>query len=145
MTGVQTCALPISALLGGSVDFLQDLDVWPRCRDQAAALLTMRLVDDTGRLVRAPEVRFSSDEIGLDRFGFNIENRALMMALEQRASEFPNLREAHVAVLDAKPMAPASDDTPGIKFDALASMRLAAPFERLRDRSDQIQIGRAHV
>ena len=42
----------------------------------------MRLVDDTGRLIRAPEVRFSSDEIGLDAFGYNIENRALMAALE---------------------------------------------------------------
>jgi 2-octaprenyl-6-methoxyphenol hydroxylase len=80
-----------TALLGGSVDLLQRLDVWPLCIDNAAALSTMRLVDDTGRLVRAPEVRFSSDEIGLDQFGYNIENRALMMALEQRAAEFPNL------------------------------------------------------
>jgi len=54
------------------------------------------------------------------------------------ASEFPNLREAHVAVLDAKSTAPAPDDAPKIKFDALPTMRLAAPFERLRDRSDQI-------
>ena len=43
---------------------------------------TMRLVDDTGRLIRAPEVRFSSDEIGLDQFGYNIDNRSLMAALE---------------------------------------------------------------
>ena len=49
-----------TALLGGSVDFLQQLDVWRRCEDKAAALQTMRLVDDTGRLIRAPEVRFSS-------------------------------------------------------------------------------------
>jgi methylmalonyl-CoA mutase len=54
------------------------------------------------------------------------------------ASEFPNLHEAHVAVLDAKPMALASDDEAKIKFDALMPMRLAAPFERLRDRSDRI-------
>ena len=80
-----------TALLGGSVDFLQQLDVWPLCIDRAAALQAMRLVDDTGRLVRAPEVRFSSDEIGLDQFGYNIENRALMMALEQRAAELSNL------------------------------------------------------
>jgi 2-octaprenyl-6-methoxyphenol hydroxylase len=77
--------------LGGSVDLLQRLDVWPLCIDKAAALLAMRLVDDTGRLIRAPEVKFSSDEIGLDQFGFNIENRALIMALEQRAAELPNL------------------------------------------------------
>jgi 2-octaprenyl-6-methoxyphenol hydroxylase len=80
-----------TALLGGSVDFLQQLDVWPRCRDNAAALQTMRLVDDTGRLIRAPEVRFSCDEIGLDAFGYNIENRALLAALEARAAEFSNL------------------------------------------------------
>jgi len=77
-----------TALLGGSVDFLQQLDVWRRCEDQAAALQVMRLVDDTGRLIRAPEVRFSSDEIGLDAFGYNIENRALMMALEPKVFMF---------------------------------------------------------
>src|SRR5947209_3145742 len=80
-----------TALLGGSVDFLQRLDVWRRCEDKAAALQVMRLVDDTGRLIRAPEVRFSSQEIGLDAFGYNIENRVLMAALEQRAGELPNL------------------------------------------------------
>src|ERR1700704_2755794 len=58
-----------TALLGGSVDFLQALGVWPRCSDQATALQTMRLVDDTGRLIRAPEVRFACEEIALDAFG----------------------------------------------------------------------------
>jgi 2-octaprenyl-6-methoxyphenol hydroxylase len=80
-----------TALLGGSVDLLQQLDVWPRCKDKAAALLAMRLVDDTGRLIRAPEVRFSCDEIGLDAFGYNIDNRTLMIALEQRAAELSDL------------------------------------------------------
>ena len=70
-----------------SIDLLERLDVWPRCRDKAAALRTMRLVDDTGRLIRAPEVRFSSDEIGLEQFGYNIDNRSLMVALEERAAE----------------------------------------------------------
>jgi 2-octaprenyl-6-methoxyphenol hydroxylase len=80
-----------TALLGASVDFLRDLDVWRRCEDKAAALRTMRLVDDTGRLIRAPEVRFAADEIGLDAFGYNIENRTLMEALEARAAELPGL------------------------------------------------------
>jgi 2-octaprenyl-6-methoxyphenol hydroxylase len=80
-----------TALLGGSVDFLRALDVWPRCQDKAAPLQAMRLVDDTGRLIRAPEVRFSSDEIGLDAFGYNIENRLLMAALEERAAELSEL------------------------------------------------------
>jgi len=80
-----------TALLVGSIDFLQQLDVWQRCEEQAAALQTMRLVDDTGRLIRAPEVRFSSREIGLDAFGNNIENRALVAALEARAAELAGL------------------------------------------------------
>jgi 2-octaprenyl-6-methoxyphenol hydroxylase len=80
-----------TALLGDSVDFLEDMNVWSRCSDKAAALRAMRLVDDTGRLIRAPEVKFSSDEIGLEEFGFNIENRELMSALEARAGEIADL------------------------------------------------------
>jgi 2-octaprenyl-6-methoxyphenol hydroxylase len=80
-----------TALLGGSVDFLEQLEVWPRCKDKAAPLQTMRLVDDTGRLIRAPEVRFSCDEIGLDAFGYNIDNRSLIAALEERAAGLSNL------------------------------------------------------
>lgn len=80
-----------TALLGGSVDFLDSLGVWPRCSADAAALSTMRLVDDTHRLIRSPEVKFSSDEIGMEAFGYNIENRLLMVAMESRAAELPNL------------------------------------------------------
>ena len=54
------------------------------------------------------------------------------------ASEFPNLHEAHVAVLDATPIALAPYGEAKIKFDALPPMRLAAPFEQLRDKSDDI-------
>jgi methylmalonyl-CoA mutase len=54
------------------------------------------------------------------------------------ATEFPNLHEALVAVLSAKPVALAPSGEAKFKFDALSPMRLAAPFEALRDRSDQI-------
>jgi 2-octaprenyl-6-methoxyphenol hydroxylase len=80
-----------TALLGGSIDFLERLDVWRRCADQSAPLDVMRLVDDTNRLIRAPEVKFSAYDIGRESFGFNIENRHLVAALEQRAAELPNL------------------------------------------------------
>jgi 2-octaprenyl-6-methoxyphenol hydroxylase len=80
-----------TALLGGSVDLLQNLDIWRRCEDKAAALRVMRLVDDTGRLIRAPEVTFASDEIGLDSFGFNIQNSVLLAAMEACAEQLPNL------------------------------------------------------
>jgi methylmalonyl-CoA mutase len=54
------------------------------------------------------------------------------------ASEFPNLHEAQVAVLDAKPVALAPYGEAKFKFDALPPIRLAVPFERLRDRSDEL-------
>jgi methylmalonyl-CoA mutase len=53
------------------------------------------------------------------------------------ASEFPNLHEAAVAVEDVKPVLRTIPDQT-IKFEALPPMRLAAPFERLRDRSDEV-------
>lgn len=91
-----------TALLGGSIDFLQALEVWPQCQDKAAELRAMRLVDDTGRLIRAPEVRFCCDEIGLDVFGYNIENRLLVSALEERGAALPNLTrfDDEVAAID---------------------------------------------
>ena len=52
------------------------------------------------------------------------------------ASEFPNLHEADATVLAAKPVPPATDADVKFKFDPLEPMRLAAPFEALRDKSD---------
>ena len=80
-----------TALLAGTVTALETLRVWPRCADQAAPLKRMRLVDDTARLLRAPEVCFEAAEIGLPAFGYNIENRHLLAALESRARELPKL------------------------------------------------------
>jgi len=80
-----------SALLQGSTKALETLGVWQRCHEHAAPLRVMRIVDDTNRLLRAPEVCFDASEIGLDAFGHNIENRFLIAALEARARELPAL------------------------------------------------------
>ena len=53
------------------------------------------------------------------------------------ASEFPNLHEAEIAVLDATPVVLPSYGEAKFKFDPLPPMRLAAPFEALRDKSDE--------
>jgi methylmalonyl-CoA mutase len=54
------------------------------------------------------------------------------------ATEFPNLNEADVAVEAATPAEFADDGAARISFEPLAAIRLAEPFERLRDRSDAI-------
>ena len=74
-----------TALLTGSVTALDTLGAWASCAAEAAPLRVMRIVDATGRLVRAPEVRFAASEIGLDAFGHNIENRHLLASLDARA------------------------------------------------------------
>ena len=80
-----------TALLHGSVNALTALGVWQRCRAHAAPLKVLRIVDDTSRLLRAPEVRFAASEIGLEAFGHNIENPFLVAALEARARELASL------------------------------------------------------
>lgn len=54
------------------------------------------------------------------------------------ASEFPNLHEKKPAVLDAKPAVLPWPDDVVMTFDALAPIRLATPFEALRDVSDRM-------
>jgi 2-octaprenyl-6-methoxyphenol hydroxylase len=65
------------ALLDGSVRLLKNLNVFPLLLPYAAALRTMRIVDATGALFRAPTVEFQASEIGLQAFGWNIENADL--------------------------------------------------------------------
>ncbi len=66
------------ALLNGSVRFFEALGLWPTLTPRAAPLETMRIIDDTGSLFRPPPVSFRAAEIGLDAFGWNIENADLV-------------------------------------------------------------------
>ena len=92
-----------TALLAGSVAALEALDIWRLCADKAAPLRIIRIVDDTGRLWRAPEVKFSAQEIDRDAFGYNIENRHLVDALEERARGLPALQMIDDEVLSIEP------------------------------------------
>jgi 2-octaprenyl-6-methoxyphenol hydroxylase len=80
-----------TALLMSSVRALETLGIWARCASEAAPLKVMRIVDDTGRLIRAPELRFEAAEIGLAAFGYNIENRHLLAALSSHGGAVRNL------------------------------------------------------
>lgn len=80
-----------TALLSGSVAALDAIGVWAGCRDQAAPLRNLRIVDDTSRIWRAPEAHFAASEIGLEAFGWNVENRHLVAALAVRADGLPQL------------------------------------------------------
>jgi 2-octaprenyl-6-methoxyphenol hydroxylase len=76
-----------SALLAGSVTLLERVGVWSRLAAEAAPLRTMRIVDGTQRLIRAPEVTFHASEIGLDAFGYNLPNVVLLRELAAAAAK----------------------------------------------------------
>jgi 2-octaprenyl-6-methoxyphenol hydroxylase len=85
------------ALLDGSVRFLEALGVWDALLPHAAPLETMRLVDATDNLFRAPTVDFKAHEIDLDAFGWNIENATLVEMLAEALGEVPNLTHLPIA------------------------------------------------
>ena len=76
-----------AALLAGSVAFLEGLGAWETIAAEAAPLKSLRIVDATRRLLRAPEVLFHASEIGLDAFGYNLANAAITGTLEARCAE----------------------------------------------------------
>ena len=93
------------ALLDGSVRFLEALDVWAALEPEAAPLSTMRIIDDTGSLFRAPPVAFEASEIGLDAFGWNVANAHLIGRLAEAAQGTPGLDviESYALGFEAEP------------------------------------------
>lgn len=75
-----------TALLSQSLDLLSRLGVWETVRPSSAPLRTMRILDGTSRLFRAPPVSFQASEIDLDAFGCNIPNQPLFDALHATIS-----------------------------------------------------------
>jgi 2-octaprenyl-6-methoxyphenol hydroxylase len=71
-----------TALMDQSIRFLDRLTLWDRLKPAAAPLATMRIIDGTNRLLRAPTATFRSAEVGLEAFGYNFPNKALMDVLE---------------------------------------------------------------
>ena len=72
-----------AALFAPSLALLKYLGVLDACLPASAPMSGIRIVDDRGGLLRAPEVVFSAAEIGLATFGYNVPNGALNVALCQ--------------------------------------------------------------
>jgi methylmalonyl-CoA mutase len=53
-------------------------------------------------------------------------------------SDYPDLNEAPASTLDAAPVSPPKEADPAITTEAFPRIRLAEPFERLRDASDRM-------
>lgn len=74
------------ALMMPSLAVLEAAGLWPGALIEIAApLRKLRLVDDTGAFIVAPELVFSAREAGLEAFGWNIPLAVLKPALDARA------------------------------------------------------------
>lgn len=71
-----------TALMDQSIRFLDRLALWEKLKSETTPLKSMRIVDGTHRLLRAPTTTFRSVEVGLDAFGYNFPNKALTDVLE---------------------------------------------------------------
>ncbi|WP_336742703.1 UbiH/UbiF family hydroxylase [Aureimonas altamirensis] len=80
-----------TALFGRSVAFLQRHGLEKPVRERGAPLAVLRIIDDTGRLLRAPPVEFRAAEIGLDAFGINVLNADLTTLLAERLRVHPRI------------------------------------------------------
>lgn len=78
-----------TALMSPSLGVLERVGVLENVARGAAELRSMRIVDATGRLVRAPTVTFRAAEIGEQRFGINIPNAHLLDVLADAVSAEP--------------------------------------------------------
>lgn len=109
VTVVGTTAAPRDgrtvALLAGSWQMLGALDVTAALAETSAPLAVMRLVDDTGSLFRQPPVEFRASEVGLEAFGWNVENADLVAALVERVRQQPaiTLVEGLISEIAATP------------------------------------------
>ncbi len=80
------------ALLDSSWRLLAGFGLRDALLEKAAPLAVMRIVDDSGSLFRQPPVEFRASEIGLEAFGWNIENADLTAVLAEEAGRRPGLR-----------------------------------------------------
>jgi 2-octaprenyl-6-methoxyphenol hydroxylase len=90
------------ALLDASAQLFKALAVWPQIEALAAPLRGLRLIDDTGSIWSAAPVEFRAREIGLEAFGWNIENSLLVATLVDAAKSRANLRMLEVRIAECE-------------------------------------------
>jgi 2-octaprenyl-6-methoxyphenol hydroxylase len=86
------------ALLDQSVAFLDSLGLWASLQSRAAPLRSLRLIDDTGGFFPPRPVEFHAAEIGLDAFGWNIENDLMAEALAAGVAQISGVERVAAGV-----------------------------------------------
>lgn len=72
-----------TAILESSLALIRAMDLGEAVEPLGEPLRAMRLIDDTGAILRSPEVTFWAAEMGIEAFGRNIPNDELTSQLEE--------------------------------------------------------------
>lgn len=80
-----------TAILGDGVTLLENISVWGALAGVSAPIAAIRVIDDRGGLLTAPEVLFQAGELDLPAFGYNVPNSALRAALLAAAERHPRI------------------------------------------------------
>jgi 2-octaprenyl-6-methoxyphenol hydroxylase len=86
------------AMLDRSIAYLDSLGLWGAIEPEAAPMRALRMIDDTGGLFPPRPVEFTCAEIGLETFGWNVENDLMADALARRAAETKGVERMGKAV-----------------------------------------------
>jgi 2-octaprenyl-6-methoxyphenol hydroxylase len=90
-----------SALMQGSVNIVKATGGWDAAAPAGEALKILRIVDDSKGGGKTVSVDFEAGEIGLDAFGINMPNAALVAALAAEAKKCRTIRILAPATLSA--------------------------------------------
>lgn len=111
-----------AALFGGSIELLKNVGAWDAIAPESAPIVGIRIVDDTGALLRAPELLFTASEVGRDAFGWNVPNSALvgglLRASAARDSRVGLIETAGIAEVAVDPSAAYLTTREGAAFEA---------------------------
>ena len=86
------------AMLDRSIAYLDSIGVWPAIEAEAAPMRGLRMIDATGALFPPRPVEFLCSEIGLETFGWNVENDLMADALAAAAAATAGLERTALAV-----------------------------------------------
>lgn len=110
-----------AALVGRSMAILDAAGVGEGMRAEGAPLAAIRIIDATGRLVRAPTITFRAADAGLPAFGVSVMTSRIAGIMAERAAATPRIEVLAV--------------------DAASVERRAAGWRIRDDRGDAIETG----
>lgn len=80
-----------TAFMVPSLVMLEKLGLWPALEPVSAPLKHLSMIDDCGGLFRAPDCRFSAEELQLPWFAQNIPNKYLLKQLIDAVNDTPSI------------------------------------------------------